>query len=239
MGVGSGIVYDSGPAQEFEECGVKAKFLVAGGGAFELLETIAWNGRYMFLREHLRRMGDSARYFNFVFDREKIISTLQSNQKRFKNGTTYRVRLVLGKDGRLRVTHTPVSSQAVAEKENYFAFSGKRTDPRDAFLYHKTTRRDLYDSEYARYRARGYFDVVFLNTRGEVTEGAISNIIIEVRGRYYTPAVSSGLLPGIMRSHFIKNHRVKEKKLYLSDLRSAGKIFLCNSVRGVTQVRLT
>ena len=79
--------------------------------------------------------------------------------------------------------------------------------------------------------------MVFLNNRNEITEGAISNIIIRKRGKYYTPPVSSGLLPGIFRDYFMKKHKVTEKPLYLRDLRNAEKIYLCNSVRGLVEVK--
>ena len=114
-----------------------------------------------------------------------------------------------------------------------------RTSPGDIFLYHKTTNRELYGSEYERYRTKGYFDVIFLNTKGEVAEGAITNIVIKKNGRFYTPPLSSGLLPGVFRASLLKSGRVKEKKIFLKDLRRADKIFLCNSVRGLVEVKLT
>jgi para-aminobenzoate synthetase/4-amino-4-deoxychorismate lyase len=105
-------------------------------------------------------------------------------------------------------------------------------------LYHKTTNRALYDSQHKVYAAKGYLDVIFLNTRNEVTEGAISNIMIQKAGRLYTPVLDSGLLPGIFRQHLLDIGKAKEKKLTLIDLRKADKIFICNSVRGLVEVKL-
>ena len=113
-----------------------------------------------------------------------------------------------------------------------------KIDPENLFLYHKTTNRALYDSQYKLYSSKSYFDVVFLNTRNEVAEGAISNIIIQKDGRLYTPPVASGLLAGIFRQHLLNIGKAKESPISLGDLLKADKIFACNSVRGMVEVKI-
>jgi len=80
LGVGSGIVIDSDPAAEFEECLLKARFLSSSApAAFSLIETMLWNGRYPLLDLHLDRLQDSARYFAYPFNRAQIQSALNSH----------------------------------------------------------------------------------------------------------------------------------------------------------------
>lgn len=43
----------------------------------------------------------------------------------------------------------------------------------------------------------GFDDVIFLNTKSEITETSKSNIFFVRDGKLYTPHVSSGLLPGL------------------------------------------
>ena len=237
MGVGGGITVDSDP-EEYRECVLKARFLTERHRPFSLIETMLWDGKFKLLEGHLGRMRDSAVYFGFVFERAKITGKLESAQKSFKKNLRYRVRVLLAKDGDVTVETAeigPSPGHAVAT----VAVSKLRTGPDDIFLYHKTTNRELYDAEYKRYRAKGYFDVIFLTETGEVTEGAIANIVIKKNGRLYTPPLSSGLLPGVFRDYLIKRGRIKEKKIFLKDLRKADKIFLCNSVRGLVEVKLT
>jgi len=237
MGVGGGIVIDSSAHSEFKECLLKAKFLTEKYKPFHLLETIGFlNGRYRFLKQHLRRLKSSANYFDFYFDYKKIISLLIDLRKEFKDGFDYKVRLLLDKEANIKLDYSPIFKDNL--KKKYIAISKYRTDPKDLFLYHKTTCRNLYDSEYRYYSKRGYFDVIFLNTYGEVTEGAISNIIIEKNKILYTPALSSGLLPGIYRDYLIKKYKVRERVIFLKDLINADRIFLCNSVRGLNEVFL-
>lgn len=40
---------------------------------------------------------------------------------------------------------------------------------------------------------------IFLNTKGQICEGTVSNIFFVRDGRIYTPAIDSGLLPGTVR----------------------------------------
>ncbi|MFC1804494.1 aminodeoxychorismate synthase component I [Candidatus Omnitrophota bacterium] len=238
MGTGSGIVYDSKAQSEFRECILKARFLTEKYSSFYLLETIAWNGRYRFLKEHLKRMEDSAKYFGFSFDRKRITGVLRSSEKGFQRWRGYRVRLLLDQHGDLRVECFPIARQGPKPQEKYIAFSRYRRNPQDVFCYHKTTNRQLYDREYRSHLKEGYLDVIFLNTRGEVTEGAVSNLVIKKGRKFFTPPVSCGLLPGIFRDFLIKKYRAKEQVIYPEDLLRADKIFLCNSVRGLTQVKI-
>jgi para-aminobenzoate synthetase/4-amino-4-deoxychorismate lyase len=235
MGVGSGIVYDSQASREFKECILKAKFLRERQPEFSLLETILWDTRYTFLAAHLKRMEDSAQYFAFAFDRAKIKAALNSLKRKFRRKGHYKVRLLLARNGGLKLEYCGISP---ACGRKYIAVSAYKIDPQNVFCYHKTTNRRLYDREYRDYRRRGYFDVIFLNTRGELAEGAISNIVIEKNKKYYTPPISCGILPGIFRRYLIGKRGVIEKKLSLNDLLKADRIFLCNSVRGLIEVKL-
>jgi para-aminobenzoate synthetase/4-amino-4-deoxychorismate lyase len=86
----------------------------------------------------------------------------------------------------------------------------------------------------------GFHDAIFLNTRGEITEGAIHNVFIERKGRWITPPVACGLLAGIYRRHVLETRpNVEERVLTLQDLQTADAIYLTNAVRGARQVILS
>ena len=109
-----------------------------------------------------------------------------------------------------------------------------RFDSRDPLLRHKTTRRELYEEALA--AARGADEVVFLNERDEVCEGARTNIFVERDGALLTPPVSCGLLPGVLRANLLARGRAREKILRLEDLR--GEFFIGNSLRGFLRAKL-
>jgi para-aminobenzoate synthetase/4-amino-4-deoxychorismate lyase len=116
--------------------------------------------------------------------------------------------------------------------------SSEHTSSDDVFLRHKTTCRERYERLYAEARAEGFDEIVFLNERGEVTEGAISNLFILLEGKLFTPPLSSGVLPGVFRRHLLEMDATSEERvLHLQDLESADGIFLCNAVRGMRQVK--
>jgi len=237
MGAGSGIVIDSDPKQEFKECLLKADFLTSEQSCFELLETVLWDKKYTFLNAHLKRLEKSAKYFDFSFDRPRMLLELRRLENNFNLGVKYRVRLLLDKDGKVRLEHCAITAD-LGRQAGYIAISKYKVDPENKFLYHKTTNRSFYDSQYRLYAAKGYFDVVFLNIRNEVAEGAISNIIVQKSRRLYTSPITCGLLPGIFRQHLLNIGKTREKVLTVGDLRKADKIFACNSVRGLVEVKL-
>jgi len=235
MGIGSGIVYDSSAGSELKECELKGRFLAGLCNRFSLIETIAWNNNFKFLKEHIIRMKASAEYFGFSFNTGDIRNELNKLEDKFTRGKKYRIRLLLRKNGCLDNEFSEIKESPGVR---YAAISNYRITPENIFLYHKTTNRVLYDREYSHYNRLGYFDVIFLNIKDEITEGAISNIIIEKDSRLYTPSLSSGVLAGIYRGSLLKKGKVQEKIIFLQELLDAERIFLCNSVRGLTQVRL-
>ena len=119
----------------------------------------------------------------------------------------------------------------------YVRLSSERTFSDDVFLRHKTTCRERYERLYAEARADGFDEILFLNEREEVTEGAISNIFILREGRLFTPPLSSGVLPGVFRRHLLEiDATAEERVLSVQDLESADGVFICNAVRGMSQV---
>lgn len=235
MGVGGGIVCDSLSWDELRECKLKARFLTERFDGFKLIETLLWDREYKFLQEHLKRLKASAGYFSFRHEPERIQAKLKEIAKELIPGERYKIRLLLDKAGFLESESLNIGRE---EGKGRIFISGYKTNPKDIFLYHKTTNRAIYKSEYSRYSAQGYLDVIFLNHQGELTEGAISNLIIQKRNRRYTPPLSSGLLPGIYRNYLIKRRLVKERVIKRDDLRAAEKVFLCNSVHGLREVKI-
>lgn len=239
MGVGSGIVYDSDAAGEYAECRLKADFLVKKPQSFKLIETILWqpDKGFSLLGQHLKRLENSAKYFDFVYKGEDVLAALARLEKRFKQ-KTHRVRLLLDKEANIRLEASKLERSLPTQPRVYLC--AKRTDSRNPFLYHKSTNRKIYDREYKRCRRLGFYDVIFANEKEEITEGAISNIFIRKNGAFYTPPVSCGLLDGVYRRFMFSLHKggVKEKVLFKKDLLQAEEIYLCNSVRGLVRVHL-
>ncbi len=236
MGTGGGIVYDSKAKKEYQECQLKAAFLISGCKKIQLIETIRWtnNDGYYLLDLHLKRLKNSAEFFHFEFNMRKIINELEKIVLLFSPDKTYRVRLLLFQDGDVSISFQELKPHSNTPLKT--TISKRKINPGNVFLYHKTTIRDIYDRAHTFAIKNDYFDIIFENIKGEITEGAITNVFIEKNGVLYTPPVSSGLLPGVLRQYLIKNHYAKEKIITKEDLFNADKIFLGNSVRGLMEV---
>ncbi|MFH1655982.1 MAG: aminodeoxychorismate synthase component I [Candidatus Omnitrophota bacterium] len=240
MGIGSGIVWDSDAKKEYEECKLKSKFLTEHYSDFQLIETMLWRypKGFFLLGYHLKRLSESANYFGFPFNKKAILKKLNSRARLFNPSKKYRIRLLLSKDGNIEIEVKVLSESNCLAK---IAFSKKKTNSADYFLFHKTTQRKLYNDEYKRYNRKGFYDVIFTNEKNQVTEGAISNILIKRNGIFYTPALSCGLLNGTYRQYLFRNRKIpiKERILCKNDIINADKIYLTNAVRGMVEARVT
>jgi para-aminobenzoate synthetase/4-amino-4-deoxychorismate lyase len=99
----------------------------------------------------------------------------------------------------------------------------------DAFLYHKTTNRAVYEKAKADFPEAD--DVLLYNERGEVTESCIANVVVELDGRKVSPPVSCGLLAGSLRDSLLASGEIEEQVVTLDDLKRASAVWLINSVR--------
>lgn len=239
LGVGSGIVIDSQAADEYRECLLKAEFLTHTVAPFSLIETLLWKGDYPLLALHLERLEDSADYFGFDFHREAIQSSLAAVARLFSSDEPRRVRMLLSPDGEAHITHDLLPPAPEDAQPLRVCFSPQRTDARDRFLYHKTTHRPLYSAIFNAAQAAGFADALFLNLDGQVTEGAIHNLFVEKAGRWFTPPVDCGLLPGVQRRQLLATQSdIEERVMTPDDLKSADAIYLANAVRGLRRVAI-
>ena len=156
--------------------------------------------------------------------------------------TPHRMRLALSKDGTLQITTavlTPLTDSTVGVllglNHNF-----PTMDANDPLLRHKTTRRAAYDRGWREAEAKGAFDTLFFNERGELTEGGRSNVFVKLAGRWWTPPLESGVLPGIMRGVLLEDLglRAAERMLTRVDVQNAEALLVCNALRGAVKARV-
>ncbi len=238
LGIGSGIVHDSEPEAEYEECLLKAHFLTKPEKPFQLIETIRWQSKngYYLLQNHLSRLAKSAQYFGITCDITSIRLALKSLTTEFINDTV-RVRLLLDEYGVFSLTHLPTKLPTVDTIFTY-AISSHPVDSHDPYLYHKTTNRRLYDDQHAYHsKETGCDEVLFQNERGELTEGSRSNLFVELDGILVTPPITCGLLDGTLRRALLDaaDSTIIEQVVKPADLKLATRVYLGNSVMGLIE----
>jgi para-aminobenzoate synthetase / 4-amino-4-deoxychorismate lyase len=227
-GVGGGIVWDSDKTSEYAECLTKAAVLSAEIPQFELLETILHDcDGYFLLDEHLSRLADSAEYFDFAYDPNETRKRL-ADFGRSLPSTAERVRLRVARDGRVELESAPLAVENPPRRWR-LRLADRPISADNAFLYHKTTFRAVYESAIA--SKSDCDDVILWNEQGQLTETTIANLVLEKNGRLVTPPVTCGLLPGVFRDHLLRSGRIHEEIITPADLARAERIFAVNSVR--------
>jgi len=237
FGVGSGIVWDSVDRDEYDECRLKASILLkrpafsyAAGPdpGFRLLETIGWTRTegFALLSRHLDRLRESAACFGFECDLEEVRRLLESAVSGLAGPS--KVRVLAGRDGAIECEGIDLGPPG--DRPVRVALAAEAIDPVDVFLYHKTTRRGVYERARA---SRPEADAVLLwNGRGEVTEATEANVVVELDGEKLTPPIACGLLAGTLRAALLEEGVVIERRISVADLDRATGLWLINSVRG-------
>ena len=171
----------------------------------------------------MARMEASARVLGLSYNSCDARLALQAAVEGKKG--KFRIRLTLDEAGALRAT-----AHALPDDPPHwtYAVSPLRTDSADPLLRHKTTWREMYDAEAKR---SGSDEVIFRNARGELTEGARSNIFVRRDGVLLTPPLDCGLLPGCLRAELLETGQAREAVLTPADLQ--GEVWFGNSLRGL------
>ncbi|KQQ88384.1 aminodeoxychorismate synthase component I [Massilia sp. Leaf139] len=234
LGVGAGIVYDSDPQAEYAECQLKARFLTGLPNDFALFETIkaSWQDGPRYLDLHLARIKASAAYFGLPFDETAAhTQVLDACLSLPPEGGVYRLRLALAADGALTVTSAPLAPLVEPVR---VILADTPTDSHDVFLRHKSSIRGRYDAAWRAAEAQGAFDALFFNERDELTEGGRTNVFVRLDGRWYTPPLSCGLLPGVTRAVMLAAPawNAAERVITREMLQRAEGVVVCNALRG-------
>jgi para-aminobenzoate synthetase/4-amino-4-deoxychorismate lyase len=227
-GLGSAITLDSEPAAEIAEWRAKSRFLARAEAPLEALETLRLEAGVPLRGEaHLARMQRTARHFGLRFSMAEARAYLKVVADAQPEGS-WRLRLTCDAEGRLShglfpfvPTPEPVRL-ALADRPM------PTRGPRAELLAHKTTRRELY----ALSKPADAFDLILWNEAGELTECSFGNLAVQLDGRWLTPPLAAGLLPGVLRAELLAQGRLHEARLSRDDLARATGLAFLNSLRG-------
>ena len=231
LGLGSGLVVDSEPSNEWAECLLKGDFVRREAQDFDLIETMGFDPSegIVELERHLDRMRVSAEDLDFQFDRHAARNELQAAT--FGRKHRAMVRLLLSRSGAMAIQLK--SYDDPEELPVRVAVRPLPVDPGDFRLRYKTTDRRFLDL--TRQQA-GEYETVFVDPDGQLTEGSRTSIFVEREGKLLTPPLSRGLMPGILRAKLIEEGRAEEAELTPSDLDRG--FYVGNIVRGLVPAKL-
>ncbi|MBU2865543.1 aminotransferase class IV family protein [Pacificibacter marinus] len=199
---------------------------------FRVIETLGWSAQTgaQRLDRHLVRMSGTCAALGISFPKEQLLFLIND----VSSDHDLRIRLTVDRDGQGALEQWPLAKTA---DHWTVAIADQRVDSADRWLGHKTTMRALYDTARGNLPA-GIDEWIFLNERGEVCEGTITNLFVQDGDRLLTPPRTSGLLPGILRAELLDLGRAVEADLTVSELERADAIFCGNALRGLIKSTL-
>ena len=163
----------------------------------------------------------------------------------------HRLRLSLAHDGRLTLTHgaliplgvaavTSPSELAVASDAVGLLIATQRLSDASPLAEHKTTLRQHYDDGVRAAEQAGAFDSLFFTEDGRLVEGGRTSVFVKLDGRWFTPPVADGALPGVCRATLLEDPawQATERTLRGEDLARAEALVVCNALRGVLPAQL-
>ncbi|MGE4329729.1 chorismate-binding protein [Diaphorobacter sp.] len=227
-GIGSGITSGATAEAEWNEWRHKRVFVDRASQPFDLLETLALvDGQLRHLADHLARLQGAAAHFNVPFDAAAVQASLQALAGSHPTGA-WRVRLLL--DGRGQPRAEAFALQPTPQPVRLQLADRPLAQAHSEFVRYKTTRR----AHYAAFapNAPGVFDTVLYNEAGEITETTFGNIALLLDGRWVTPPLACGLLPGVGRAVALREGRLTEAVVRLQDLPRVQGLAFVNSLRG-------
>ena len=245
LGIGAGITLDSVAADEAEECRLKARFATALDPGFTLFETLrAEGGTLLRLDAHLARLARSAHALGFAWNEAATRQALADALATLDTALPQRLRLDLQASGEVQTRTGALAALALPTGRVNVRLSHAPVSAGEAqLLSHKTSLRHSYDAAIQAAEAAGAFDTLFFNARGEVTEGARSNVFVQRGGRWLTPPLQGDVLPGVMRAELLAGRggllpTPVEAVITRADLQHAEALVLCNSLRGVLPAQI-
>ena len=195
----------------------------SGEGVFETIRT--QEGEIFELGRHMRRALEASTAKGFSLPNEEVVRTAIHSLISAEPQKIGRLRLLFS-SGRFIAVHQryeeiakPAKLAVVADSEIVESISLK-TYPYE----HR-----LVLLEHA--QQNGFDEIICINEGGEVTEGAVSNFLFRIDGKWITTPLSSGVLPGIQRGIVIERCGVAVKQILKSELQRVDAAFVISSLK--------
>lgn len=190
-------------------------------GIFETIKTV--EGAPIALGRHMRRALQSARELGLSLPEEEMIRATIARTLDPPPYPIGKLRICFGHEIFL-VTHDSYDEPAEPARVNF---------------YSQTVHGDIhkmypYDSRFAIIKSandEGFHDSILFNDKNEMTETAVANLVVSIAGQWWTPPITAGLLPGVMRAIAIEECGVKVRAIHISEIPEIESAFMLSSLR--------
>lgn len=236
-GRGPGLVH---PDEALIPCSDRG--FLYGDGLFETV--LLRGGRMPLLPYHLERLAESAAALAIPCDLGAVATGVLAVADAFGDEGEYALRITLSRGAAPGRGYQPPGAAAPTLLVMAAAYrrpagplgaitASLRISPSSPLCRHKSL--SALEKVVARAEAaqQGADEALLLNLAGHITEGAATNLFAQIRGRWITPPVADGCLPGVMRRRVIELTGAEERSLRPEDLFTADGVWLCNALMGL------
>ena len=202
-----------------------------GMGAFETIAV--QHGKAIFLDAHLKRLGESLSFLGVSTVVTKVRVEEYLNMHAMKDGV---LKLMASEKNMLFSTRENHYTEVHYENGFELDYSSVLRNETSPLTYHKTFNYGDCILEKRKAAEMGVDELLFQNTRGEISEGCTTNIFFVRNGVLVTPAIECGLLNGIIRRYLCENEAVSEEHIHPSQVSEFSECFVTNSLLGIMPV---
>lgn len=201
-----------------------------GKGVFETIKVV--QGKALFLEEHMDRLAKGLEFLSIDKQVSEEVEKFISNEGK----KSYALKIMVSDKNTIFETRKDTYNQATRDRGLDFGRTEVLKNSTSSLIYHKTLCYYENILELEKAREAGFDEVLFVNERGLVTEGAISNVFFVSGSKILTPEIPSGLLPGTMRQFIIDEYGAEEVRIEEGEMADFNSAFASNSLMGITRI---
>jgi branched-chain amino acid aminotransferase len=195
-----------------------------GAGIFETIKTV--DGKPWAMSRHMRRAVNSSARENIALPGEELVRNSVATLLEAESHPMGLLRVSFDASGNWAAVHLPYTENSSPAKV--------RTHP-DALVlagvpvksYPYNHRLEILEQA----RLKGFDEALVTSVDKKICEGAVTNILLKIADIWYTPPLSDGVLPGVMRALVIENSNVMVRSIAVSEIGDIESAFLLSSLR--------
>lgn len=202
-----------------------------GLGAFETIAV--YKSKPIFIKEHLERLNKTLTFLGI----KQFITEDELNPYLTQDKPDYYALKIIVSEKNILITKRVIPYRSIDYRSGFhMEYSNIKRNNASPFVFHKTLNYGECIMEKRRANEMNINEMIFLNLYDEICEGTTCNIFFIKNETIYTPKISCGILPGILRSYICKTYPVEETIITTKQISDFDECFVTNSLMGIMPV---
>ena len=211
---------------------ISDRSFLLGEGLFETILTVG--SRPVALDRHISRMHAGAEILGISIPTNDAIAVAVTSLLQSTHGISLgRMRITISGSGSFLITHQPYKEWSEPAKLVTYPHP---FNPKSPMQKVKSTSYGEYLLAYRYAQDRNADDALLFNTNDAVMEASTANVIALIGGKWVTPPLSSGALPGITRELLLEWELIGERELIFEELQRCESVALISSLRSIQPI---